>query len=266
MSSKLIALVWCVTQSVVFVSSLYVLVPSQVRALDRSHPLHIQYRMRALIVATVICGLGTYVLTGYKDPTEMMFLSNVTTQTTILPLVSYMVLFIGPLAQIALLPGSSSLNIGFGFWVDVRNLFVAPVTEELVFRTFTVATTAGMFSVDFIIYILPALFGFAHIHHAFMRVRRKECSPKRAFLEATFQTIYTTFFGALMMKVLFRTSNTLAVILIHSWCNLLGFPQVGALRDDYYNKERRLLTAMTYLIGILLFGNFDFIVMYLSGV
>ena len=123
------------------------------------------------------------------------------------------------------------------------------------------ATMLPYFPTSLIVYVVPLFFGFAHIHHAILRVRRRECDVKSACLTALFQTMYTTFFGALMMQCLFATRNTLAIILIHSWCNLIGFPMVTALWEaDKYPLSRRAPVGVFYLVGIFLFTYFDTLV------
>ena len=251
------SLTWCVAQSFMFVYSLYLLVPAKIQRLERNDPRHIKHRMIALFIITFVCGLVTWLAFTRESDFNMLLYGGLSLSGTFLPVLSYVILFLGPLSQMCLLPLSCEPNLCFDWWIDLRNLCIAPITEELVFRSFMAATVLPYFSKQFIVNVLPLFFGVAHVHHAIMRVRRRESNLRDAVSTALFQSLYTTLFGALMMETLLTTNNSLAIILIHSWCNLMGFPPILAIFDGDYELSRRIAVLFFYFLGIYLFFYFD---------
>jgi prenyl protein peptidase len=255
--SRITAVLWCITQTGIFVSSLYVLVPKAVRELPRNEPIHIKYRFRALVVAVVVCGTGTWTLSSSQGLNIFRSsLDGISFENTIDPLISYVALFFGPIVQLFMIE-ESQVNLFHGFWADMRNLVVAPIVEELVFRSFMGASmlaASPAFSRNVVVFGTPAMFGLAHAHHAIHRIRHEGASIANAVLIASFQTLYTTLFGALMMDCLLKTQNILTVILIHAWCNFMGFPDVEALIEERKNNIwKPLVLALCYCIGIYIF-------------
>lgn len=248
----LIAIAWCVTQTCVLVSSLYLLTPAHVRRLPRDHSTHIQFRALAMLATLVFSLLGTQWL--LRDMFWELS-SGLYDLGTFEPLVHYVVLFLGPISALGLLPQVSSVNLSFDFWIDFRNLLWAPFVEEVVFRfcmasTFLAVRQDSQFSRPFVVFIPPLLFGTAHVHHWIAAVWSGDMPIKQAVLSMLFQVTYTTLFGGLMMDCLLKTRNWLVVCMIHSWCNLMGFPNVSAMFDSELALTARGATATLYLIGI----------------
>lgn len=79
------------------------------------------------------------------------------------------------------------------------------------------------YGVGWSVVISPLLFGVAHFHHFYEKV--KEGSDiKIAIMESVFQFSYTTVFGAYSAYLFLRTDHLVAPVLAHAFCNHMGFP------------------------------------------
>lgn len=167
-------------------------------------------------------------------------------------------LFLGPLAQhgFIVLQGESKLffSVEGGFWVVMRNLVLAPITEELVFRACLVRLwVSASMPIKTIIFCSPFCFALAHTHHFIEHVRRTR-SKKQALLQVLFQVFYTSLFGMYSNFLLIRTGSLIAVILAHTFCNHQGFPDIAFLfsSSDPLYEHRKWLGGI-YLCGIAAF-------------
>lgn len=120
------------------------------------------------------------------------------------------------------------IEANFGTIHGFRDQVFAPITEELIFRAMVVnilqSDVTARHSANWITYISPLFFGISHIHHA-RQLYRKNISGSVVIFNTLFQTAYTTLFGILANKVYLASSNNLlSPILLHSVCNLMGFP------------------------------------------
>merc|ERR1712232_1323354 len=114
-----------------------------------------------------------------------------------------------------------------GFWVLMRNYVLAPISEEFVFRSCLVRLwVAASFPMYIIIFVSPFCFALAHTHH-FVEHVRKTGRKQTALVQVAFQVFYTSLFGMYSNFLLLRTGSTLAVILVHTFCNHQGFPDVA---------------------------------------
>jgi prenyl protein peptidase len=113
--------------------------------------------------------------------------------------------------------------------------------------------------------IAPLFFGVAHIHHAVVRLQKASSSSASSFrpsvssviLMTTFQFIYTTLFGAYATYILIRTGSVLAVTVSHSYCNLMGLPDLSFFLHPNHPMYRYRVTILTsYLIGVFTFKHF----------
>jgi prenyl protein peptidase len=89
-----------------------------------------------------------------------------------------------------------------------RNFIVAPVTEELVFRSCMIPLLlcAG-FRINTAIFLCPVLFSLAHLNHFREMYIRHNRSYLRASLIVGLQLGYTVIFGAYASFLFIRTGN-----------------------------------------------------------
>lgn len=140
-------------------------------------------------------------------------------------------------------------------WIGFRNYVVAPISEEVVWRSCVVCAyrLAGA-SNAFIVFFTPISFGSAHLHHmweAYNMYGRTRQALFRALLSTFFQFTYTTLFGFHSAFLLLRTGSLLPSISAHIFCNFMGFPQLQEELQQYPRRRRQIV--LTYLAGIALY-------------
>ncbi|XP_013625854.1 PREDICTED: CAAX prenyl protease 2 [Brassica oleracea var. oleracea] len=111
---------------------------------------------------------------------------------------------------------------GVYFW---RNLVVAPLTEELVFRACMIPLLlcAG-FRIYYAIFLCPILFSLAHLNHFREMYIRQNRSYIKASLIVGLQLGYTVVFGAYASFLFIRTGHLAAPLFAHIFCNYMGLP------------------------------------------
>ncbi|CAD7702370.1 unnamed protein product [Ostreobium quekettii] len=134
--------------------------------------------------------------------------------------------------------------------VRLRNLLIAPITEEWVFR----GCMVGMLKLEGwedgqTTFAAPLFFGVAHIHHIYQLVLHQSYTVVEAVLEVLFQVLYTTAFGWYAVFVLLHTKSLPACVLCHCACNLLGLP----ILPEMIQHERKRFWLVTTAIGIISF-------------
>ena len=77
-----------------------------------------------------------------------------------------------------------------------------------------------------IIFLTPIIFGLAHVHHFYeFRITHPHTPLIGAVLRTLLQLSYTTLFGGYATFLYLRTGSLLGVILVHAFCNWMGFPR-----------------------------------------
>eukprot|EP00835_Amoeboradix_gromovi_P004691 NODE_381_length_9671_cov_0.208838.p5 type:complete len:254 gc:universal NODE_381_length_9671_cov_0.208838:8113-7352(-) len=131
-------------------------------------------------------------------------------------------------------------------WLSVRALFFAPIFEEYVFRSLVILLWKSSSISNFnIIFFTPLLFGIAHVHHAIFKIH-SGYAVKSVLIVTMFQLFYTTLFGWYQSWLYLSNANLFVAIIIHSFCNHLGFPRFIAHFKVPY-------AIHVYLIGLILF-------------
>jgi prenyl protein peptidase len=115
------------------------------------------------------------------------------------------------------------------------------------------------FSSPVILFGTPLFFGLAHVHHGVSRWQSAPRELQNIVLSTMFQVLYTMLFGALMMDVLVKTENVVTAMLIHSFCNLNGFPNFVFWKNENIPILQRVLVGALYVGGIVLFWNFHWV-------
>ena len=173
-------------------------------------------------------------------------------QACVLPLLLTAMLFAGPLAMWAVdwsrgQPATAPpLPRGP---LPLRNLLVAPLTEEAAFRgcllPFLLLRGAGPTAAAG---LSLAAFGGAHLHHLHELVAFGGWGRGEAALAVLFQAAYTSIFGAYASFLLLRTGHLAAPVLAHAFCNLMGLPRVAQL------QRYPAPVAAAYALGAAAFG------------
>lgn len=104
------------------------------------------------------------------------------------------------------------------------------------------------------VFMSPLFFGIAHFHHMIERIRRGQ-DLKTTILISTFQFAYTTVFGIYSAFLFIRTGHLASCVVVHGFCNFMGFPDFGELAQQEPKSKRWILSALFLLgLGIFYFG------------
>lgn len=252
--------------SVFFVASLHLWKLAGYADENRNHTGTIQRRCVSTLLSCSFSALLVYLLSRPAATTErgltLLELLGLTAEDPAWSIGSCLLLtaslFAGPIAQHAadVVDGNTGLwQPPSSKWIALRDLCVAPITEEFVFRACLIRLwTATSFSTGVIVFCSPLCFSLAHTHHFVEHVRRFE-DKQVAFLQVAFQVFYTSLFGMYASFLLVRVGSTVALILTHAFCNHQGFPDVAFLVSPSHRLHaHRLWLAAAYLLGIVAFS------------
>ncbi|KAJ7357410.1 CAAX prenyl protease [Desmophyllum pertusum] len=247
----------CLVLSVAYVGSLYVLKSPY----PRDHPKTIRQRFRSVFVISLLAPLYVWLWADGTSDLNILslwkylgiHLENILI-ATLFPLILTAILFLGPI-MLLYFSGESVNMKGFleypTSWVNsinLRNYFVAPLTEEFVYRACLVPMLVPSFGNVLPIFICPLFFGVAHIHHVIERLKLGE-NPKDVWSTAIFQFGYTTVFGGYTAFLFLRTGHLIGPVLCHSFCNFMGFPPIDQVPSSKYPR----LISGSFVAGLVLF-------------
>ena len=284
-----------------YVLGLYLLTP-YTNFRNRDDVIHIQRRLVAAIIITGVIVAFTYAsfnqerqhsssflhVLGFRMNTEALF-------NSVIIVIQLMTLFyLGPvvtkLAFVAVLfnyevkqggfciQHKSSLSQSFNRIVAIctpslptsstdlhimaRNLIVAPISEEIVFRAVIVYLLYPAFHSPWTVVLLaPLFFSPAHLHHAL--VKHWSGFPLRSIIiESVAQLIYTYIFGCMATLLLMRTGNIVAPILSHIICNIVQLPDLSFSAPPGHGGSSEIsvlypyssLLLVLHAMGLVLFG------------
>ncbi|KAL7502628.1 hypothetical protein ACHAXN_000561 [Cyclotella atomus] len=137
-------------------------------------------------------------------------------------------------------------------WIHLRNLLIAPIVEEIVFRSLLLPPLLSHYTTTQSAWIAPLFFGVAHFHHHYTK-RHLYADSKHLMASLVLQWGYTTLFGAYASHVFVRTGSLWGVCAVHSFCNWMGLPEVGFVRRGSMLFGYRWLIGILYGVGISMF-------------
>jgi len=209
---------------------------------NRDDPLTMKCRFVSATLSSIFCiCLSLSLSTSPLGPTLacMGIRFDFPIIASILPLGLVSILFLGPIALLVF-DSESPLDLSEPIFF-IRNLLICPITEEIVFRGCIIPILMGSgLSRSFVIFVSPFFFGAAHLHHVFAGV---------PVISVLFQFGFTTVFGWLSGYIFVRTGSLLSAILVHSFCNMMGFPEFHRVPS---HREKNVL-IVCFLSGIVFF-------------
>lgn len=128
----------------------------------------------------------------------------------------------------------------------VRNYIFAPCTEEIFYTSMLLTTylafdDQGGLTYNILLWQPSIFFGIAHAHHAIEMINNGTHAIAGIFVSVIFQVLYTTLFGAMTNYTFLRSGGNLwACVLLHVFCNLMGFPGGShlTLHLDVIDKQK----------------------------
>ena len=149
--------------------------------------------------------------------------------SVIKPVSLVVVLFAGPLFEKLRIEGVDTTSImpTLKSSIGYRNLIAGPITEEAIFRSVIIPLhLLAHISPSKIVFLSPLYFGIAHVHHFYEFTLTHPHTPwLPILLRNLFQFTYTTLFGWFAAFVYLRSGSIYTVIVIHTFCNWIGFPR-----------------------------------------
>lgn len=217
---------------------------------SRDAPSIIRARTRAVGLTCVACtfiAVALLVIYGHATPRDVLRLLGIwpVVALDIFKTIALLaVLFVGPLYESLLVDGdwrswspSSLKEAVWDRWTGYRNLIIAPVSEELVFRSLVIAIyLLAKVGATRIVFTTPLVFGLAHVHHLVEFVRShtpagRTFPPINVLLIGILQSLvmftYTSLFGFFAAFLYLRTGSLFAAIAAHVFCNWQGVPRVS---------------------------------------
>jgi prenyl protein peptidase len=228
-SSQILGLIVCSALAMWFVTSLYLWewIDPLSKSLGRNHPSVIQKRSVSVIISVVVAWIVTVRFVGvsiHLPQLDVGSLNKTAVQTV--------ALMLGPIAHILLAQEPIESNP----WILFRNLVLAPIAEEIVFREcFVRILHASGFSRFQAGFVSPIIFAAAHLHHSWGRI------PISVSLMSV---AHTCVFGWIASYFLIKRSVWDSIV-SHAICNAIGLPNS--------NTTNTKLILGTYLTGLAIF-------------
>eukprot|EP01083_Nonionella_stella_P315671 1140922_1 len=258
--------------SIIFVSSLYIWALCGYNVSNRNNSLVIKQRIISVTFVCIVCPIlitfycsllqwdskvvsnPIMILTSYEYWKSIGVNFDNFTISVFYTLMLMIILFIGPLIenpnhfnQLTTKSYSTPLLI-------IRGLVIGPVCEEWVYRGCLVSLLYhGKLPHWLCIMIPPVLFGLSHAHHIYYQLQHQfHDTRSAACMRVAFQLFYTSVFGILASIIFIRTGNVFAAMLMHIWCNCMGFPPFTFITSRVRSWER-IIHGIAYVFGLVTF-------------
>lgn len=270
----LISVSSCIVLAIIYVGSLYVWSTKH----NRDHPTTIKRRFASVSCVMVIAPLFVYYFSSPQLLQREPFLKLIgfrlegLWQAVLIPYLLTALLFLGPIfvnmqnesfsSYFSEFDYHNTINkfmsclslLDIDYWrgscsniIWIRNLVMAPLSEEFVFRACMMPLILQSYPPITAVFITPLFFGVAHLHHIAERLSMgMELST--ALLIGVFQFTYTTLFGFYSAYLFARTGHFVAPLLAHALCNHMGLPDVQDLWQQ--NLWRRVFAIVLYVVGL----------------
>lgn len=234
-----------VVVALAYVVSIHAFKPPTINGKSRDHVEVIRHRIRRVLVLCVGLVMSVpLVVTVLEYGASLSGLGHVYSRLLLVPtsvraevgncgycLGMICALYVGPILNLVYEHGPENV----ARWLcrqytslhGFRDHVFAPVTEELIYRAviITVMTTTD-FDDTRVMVFTPILFGVAHIHHAYELIKHQHMEIKPVMMSAALQMSYTTLFAIIVNYVFMKYHTFWGCVIIHSGCNLMGFPEV----------------------------------------
>lgn len=224
----------------------------------RNDPQIIKFRITRIAIVSVINSVLTpfvlvYVLKtapNFKAAFGILGFSNCFKLGTFVDMLKtlflFLTLFSGPVFDILI--NQDFHERYFTSLEMIRDLLVAPLTEELFYTslttgsilayelsvksslyptksTYSATTIHNRTEINIYLMLTPLLFGFAHLHHA-IELKRQNKNWVQIIITCVFQCVYTTIFGYITNRLFVNTGSLACCFVAHSFCNFMGFPKL----------------------------------------
>jgi membrane protease YdiL (CAAX protease family) len=128
-----------------------------------------------------------------------------------------------------------------------KMLLFAPFAEEFLYRgCFVTYLIESGYSTRQRILLAPLVFGLSHFHFLIFGEKTMQL-----IVAVCFQGAFTYVFGIYSGYIFIQTHSIWPSIILHSYCNLLGFPQLSLCFNGI--KREKIISTIGYTFGLLMF-------------
>ncbi|KAH7645462.1 CAAX prenyl protease [Dermatophagoides farinae] len=174
---------------------------------------------------------------------------NLIADCVIKPMMFIMILFIGPIfcdlnlnniRNYKIIMNRTSIynmiqsSYNLSILKILRNLIVAPFTEEFLFRGILIAILSPFWSKLSCILISSTLFALMHTHSCLVRYFINDKYDSDDIIATIIQCIYTGFFGIIAAVHYLSYGHLVTPILLHFFCNLNGLPDFPRILENRF--------------------------------
>lgn len=135
-------------------------------------------------------------------------------------------------------------------WALIRNLVVAPLTEEFIFRGVILAILLPSWSNTAAIIISSLLFGLMHSHNLLRRLYLTGKVSSQEIVLSLVQCTYTAFFGAYASITYIASGHLITPIALHCFCNFNGLPNFGEIISNKCHLYLTILGFATWFYSL----------------
>lgn len=139
----------------------------------------------------------------------------------------------------------------------LRNCLVAPLAEEVVFRSCMVPLLLPHLGPVGTALVVPLFFGLAHLHHMMEHIGSGSMSVGQAILTTLGQTCYTSLFGMFSAFLFLRTGHLISAVVAHALCNMYGLPEVWLIPQH----PHPFLVSAAYVGGVVTFVSLLYLIL-----
>ncbi|CAK8693260.1 CAAX prenyl protease 2-like [Clavelina lepadiformis] len=249
--SKVGAILSCLAFAILYVGSLYI----KSQRLPRDHPKTIKERiLRVSLASALACVILFFSSSNSTSQCQSAtFLEWIGIRfeglipAVFLPSFLIIILFLGPVVMLLIDHGMKSLFSSQMSDITIwRNYFVAPLSEELVFRGCMLPLLVPAFGKFTSILLAPWFFGLAHIHHASEQYKTGSYPLSTIVASTLFQASYTTIFGILSSYIFLRTGHLISAFISHALCNMMGFPEF----EHALTHRHNIIISLNFVLGL----------------
>ncbi|XP_074594964.1 ras converting CAAX endopeptidase Sras [Brevipalpus obovatus] len=173
--------------------------------------------------------------------------------TIILPVILTLILFAGPLLS-DIRDGLGGLYQWDNIHILVRNIFAAPIVEEILFRDLLIHLLIQCFTPSATVLIGSLLFSLSHLPHHFVDEDHFTTDIIRYQWPETLSHLTITFiFAAYASMLRLRTNSIISPIIVHSLCNYFAAPRFDELFSDKVLRIVTIVGAISFVISFIVF-------------
>lgn len=207
----------------------------------------------AIISAMIIEYFSHSYLQSLRHRAVVEFSSDDLRSIIILPVILTLTLFAGPLLS-DMRDNLGGMNQWDSIHILIRNIFAAPILEEILFRDLLIHLLIQCFHPSATVLIGSLLFSLSHLPHHLIDENRITTDIIRYQWPETLSHLIITFIFASYASMLrLKTNSIISPIIVHSICNYFAAPRFDELFSDKVLRFVTIIGAISFVISFIVF-------------